>query len=116
MLRGLEGLTFGLSMRYLGMSRGMGVALGCCAAFGTLPPPICKRFLSAISVAEDITQIAATPPGQMTLLGVLVCLVGISVALAGLSKEREMPTAEKKLAVARFGFRSGLLWPRSRAL
>lgn len=37
---GLGGLTFGLTMRYLGMSLGMGVALGFCAAFGTLIPPI----------------------------------------------------------------------------
>src|SRR5579885_359445 len=39
---GLGGLTFGLTMRYLGMSLGMGVALGYCAAFGTLVPPIVK--------------------------------------------------------------------------
>ena len=31
-------------MRYLGMSLGMGVALGYCAAFGTLVPPIFKVF------------------------------------------------------------------------
>ena len=37
---GFGGLTFGLTMRYLGMSLGMGVALGYCAAFGTLIPPI----------------------------------------------------------------------------
>ena len=39
---GFGGLTFGLTMRYLGMSLGMGVALGYCAAFGTLLPPIFK--------------------------------------------------------------------------
>ena len=109
-LWGLAGLTFGLSMRYLGMSLGMGVALGYCAAFGTLLPPICKRFAPAIPVPEDIAQIAATTPGQVTLLGVLVCLLGISIAaLAGLLKEREMPAAEKKMAVAEFDFRKGLL-------
>jgi hypothetical protein len=37
-LWGIGGLTFGLTMRYLGMSLGMGVALGFCAAFGTLVP------------------------------------------------------------------------------
>jgi hypothetical protein len=41
---GFGGLTFGLTMRYLGMSLGMGVALGYCAAFGTLLPPIFKAF------------------------------------------------------------------------
>ncbi len=43
MLWGLGGLTFGLTMRYLGMSLGMAVALGYCAAFGTLMPPIFRR-------------------------------------------------------------------------
>ena len=42
-LWGLGGLTFGLTMRYLGMSLGMAVALGYCAAFGTLMPPIFSR-------------------------------------------------------------------------
>src|ERR1035437_8112132 len=32
-LWGLGGLTFGLTMRYLGMSLGMAIALGYCAAF-----------------------------------------------------------------------------------
>ena len=61
---GFGGLTFGLTMRYLGMSLGMGVALGYCAAFGTLLPPIFKLFIPTIPVAETITQIAATTPGQ----------------------------------------------------
>src|SRR5271170_2866626 len=39
-LWGLGGLTFGLTMRYLGIALGMAVALGFCAAFGTLVPPI----------------------------------------------------------------------------
>ena len=61
---GFGGLTFGLTMRYLGMSLGMGVALGYCAAFGTLMPPIFKTFIPSIPVAETIGQIAATTPGQ----------------------------------------------------
>jgi L-rhamnose-H+ transport protein len=39
-LWGFGGLTFGLTMRYLGMSLGMAMVLGYCAAFGTLVPPI----------------------------------------------------------------------------
>ena len=107
---GFGGLTFGLTMRYLGMSLGMGVALGYCAAFGTLVPPVLKTFLPDIPVAESIGQIAATTPGRVTLLGVLVCLVGIAVAAyAGLTKEREMPEAEKKKAIAEFNFPKGIL-------
>src|ERR1700744_6164773 len=39
-LWGLGGLTFGLTMRYLGLSLGMAVALGYTAVFGTLVPPL----------------------------------------------------------------------------
>ncbi len=109
-LWGLGGLTFGLAMRYLGMSLGMGVALGYCAAFGTLLPPLGKLFVPAIPVPETIAQIAATTSGQVTLLGVLACLLGIGIAaFAGLTKEREMSAEEKKKAIAEFNFRKGLL-------
>jgi len=43
-LWGIGGLTFGLAMRYLGMSLGMSVALGFCSAFGALIPPIYRQF------------------------------------------------------------------------
>ena len=108
-LWGLGGLTFGLTMRYLGMSLGMGVALGYCAAFGTLLPPIAKLFLPAIPVDETILQIAATLSGQITLDGVLICLVGIALAaMAGLNKEREMSDAEKTSAIKEFNFPKGM--------
>jgi len=98
---GFGGLTFGLTMRYLGMSLGMGVALGYCAAFGTLVPPIFRG---------EFGPIMHTWPGQVTLIGVAVCLAGIGVAaLAGLTKEREMPEAEKKKVIAEFSFTKGIL-------
>jgi L-rhamnose-H+ transport protein len=107
---GFGGLTFGLTMRYLGMSLGMGVALGYCAAFGTLVPPIFKTFLADIPVESSILDIARSTPGQVTLAGVAVCLFGIGIAaLAGLTKEREMPEAEKKKAIAEFSFTKGIL-------
>ena len=108
-LWGAGGLTFGLAMRYLGMSLGMGVALGYCAAFGTLLPPIFKSFMPAIPVAQTIAEIFATAAGRITLTGVAVCLLGIGIAvLAGLTKEREMPEAEKKKAIAEFSFTKGI--------
>lgn len=107
---GFGGLTFGLTMRYLGMSLGMGVALGYCAAFGTLLPPIFKSFMPSVPVPETIAQIAATGAGQVTLAGVAVCLLGIGIAaLAGLTKEKEMPEEEKKKAIAEFSFSKGIL-------
>jgi hypothetical protein len=100
-LWGVGGLTFGLTMRYLGMSLGMGVALGFCAAFGTLVPPIFKGQLAGI---------AATGSGKVILAGVAICLCGIAIAaLAGLSKEREMTEANKKAAIKEFNFPKGMM-------
>jgi L-rhamnose-H+ transport protein len=107
---GLGGLTFGLTMRYLGMSLGMGVALGYCAAFGTLVPPIAKSFFASIPVETSLGDILGSKAGWITLAGVCVCLAGIFVAaLAGLNKEREMPEAEKRKAIAEFNFKKGIL-------
>jgi L-rhamnose-H+ transport protein len=109
-LWGFGGLTFGLTMRYLGMSLGMGVALGYCAAFGTLLPPIFKYFYPVVPASENIVQIASSWPGQITLAGVGLCLVGIAIAaLAGFTKEREMSEVEKTKVIAEFNFRKGIL-------
>jgi L-rhamnose-H+ transport protein len=110
LLWGFGGLTYGLTMRYLGLSLGTGVALGYCAAFGTLVPPIFKMFLPTIPVAQTIVQIASTPAGRITLAGVAVCLFGIAIAaLAGLTKERQMGAEEKKKSIAEFSFGKGIL-------
>ena len=107
---GFGGLTFGLTMRYLGMSLGMGVALGYCAAFGTLVPPIFKAIMPDLPVGASIVEIAKSAPGQVTLAGVGVCLLGIGIAaLAGLTKEREMPEEQKKKAIKEFNFRKGIM-------
>ncbi len=100
-LWGIGGLTFGLSMRYLGIALGMAVALGFCAAFGTLMPPIFQGQIGAIF---------ASASGRFTLLGVLVCLVGIAISgMAGMSKEREMSDEQKKASIAEFNFGKGIL-------
>ncbi len=86
-LWGLGGLTFGLTMRYLGMSLGMAIALGYCAAFGTLVPPIVKgEFADKL-----LNHSGNASGGPIVLLGVVVCLVGIVIGgWAGVRKEKEM--------------------------
>lgn len=101
-LWGLGGLTFGLTMRYLGMSLGMAVALGYCAAFGTLMPPIFR--------GEFAGKVLGTISGQVILAGIAVCLLGIAVAgLAGMSKERELSAEQKQAVVKEFNLKKGLL-------
>ena len=101
-LWGLGGLTFGLTMRYLGMSLGMAVALGYTAAFGTLMPPIFR--------GEFAKQVLGTRSGLIILVGVAVCLLGIAFAgAAGVSKEREMSEAQKRASIKEFDLKKGLL-------
>jgi L-rhamnose-H+ transport protein len=101
LLWGVGGLTFGLTMRYLGLSLGMAVVLGLCAAFGTLMPPIFR--------GEFMTQVLGTTSGKVILLGVFVCLLGITAAgFAGISKERVMSPEQQKAAIAEFDLRKGV--------
>ena len=101
LLWGLGGLTFGLTMRYLGMSLGMAMVLGWCAAFGTLIPPIAH--------GDFATKVLGTHSGLVILSGIFVCLLGIVIAgLAGISKEREMPEEQKKEAIKEFDLRKGI--------
>jgi len=101
-LWGLGGLTFGLTMRYLGMSLGMAVALGYCTVFGTLIPPLFK--------GEFVTKLIDPINGRWVLGGLVVCVIGIVVtALAGRSKESEMTAAQKRATVQEFNFKKGIL-------
>jgi L-rhamnose-H+ transport protein len=101
-LWGVGGLTFGLTMRYLGMSLGMGVALGYCAVIGTLVPPIIHH--------EFATKVLGTTSGQVILIGIVICILGIAVAgMAGMSKEREMTEEQKKSSIKEFNFFKGIL-------
>jgi L-rhamnose-H+ transport protein len=101
-LWGLGGLTFGLTMRYLGMSLGMAIALGFCAAFGTLMPPIFR--------GEFVANVLRTTSGLVILVGIGVCLLGIGIAgMAGMAKERQMSEGEKRASIKEFNFRKGML-------
>ncbi|MDR0536821.1 MAG: L-rhamnose/proton symporter RhaT [Tannerellaceae bacterium] len=92
---GIGGLTFGLSMRYLGIALGQSIALGMCSAFGTMIP--------ALSGKSSGTTAALT-------IGVSVMLAGIAiVGYAGHLRERSMPEEEKRKAIRDFAFTKGLL-------
>ncbi len=100
LLWGIGGLTFGLTMRYLGLSLGMAIVMGLCAAFGTLMPPIFN--------GEFVTRVVETHSGRVILFGIAVCLAGIAIAgLAGIYKERAMPIAEQQQAIQEFDLKKG---------
>jgi L-rhamnose-H+ transport protein len=97
-LWGLGGLTYGLTVRYLGISLGTAVALGLTAAFGTMIPPIVDGTL--------FTALIPSAGGRIVLAGVAVALVGIAiVGMAGAAKER----AQAASSDAPRDFRKGML-------
>ncbi|MGM9742763.1 MAG: L-rhamnose/proton symporter RhaT [Candidatus Cryptobacteroides sp.] len=96
MLWGVGGLTFGLSMRYLGVALGQSIALGTCAGLGTILTPL---FLGR--------------PGDLTasvICGVVATLLGIAIiGVAGHMKSSSLSEEEKKAAVKDFNFPKGIL-------
>ena len=94
-LWGVGGLTFGLSMRYLGVALGQSIALGTCAGLGTLLAPIFTGH------ASDLTT--------SIIIGVIVTLVGIAIiGIAGSMKAAALSDEEKKAAVKDFNFSKGI--------
>lgn len=107
-LWGIGGLTFGLSMRYLGMSLGMAVALGFCSAFGALIPPLYKEFFT--DSTDNFSAMLAQGSGIFVLLGVIVCLVGIAISgKAGMYKEKELSEEKQKESIKEFDLKKGLI-------
>jgi L-rhamnose-H+ transport protein len=100
-LWGVGGITFGLAIRYLGIALGYAIALGLCAFFGTIVPPIYHG---------EIGSVVHSHSGQFILLGLAVCLIGVAVnGAAGYSKEHEITPEEKAEAGERdFSFGKGL--------
>lgn len=97
-LWGVGGLTFGLSMRYLGVALGQSLSLGTCSAFGTLIP--------AILGGQDLFS----GNGLILLIGVSIAIAGIAIiGYAGALKSRSMSEEEKKKAVKDFALKKGIL-------
>ncbi|MEA4935844.1 MAG: L-rhamnose/proton symporter RhaT [Paludibacter sp.] len=97
-LWGVGGLTFGLSMRYLGVALGQSIALGTCSAFGTLIP--------ALMVGTDLFS----GSGLILLTGVSVAIAGIAViGYAGSLRSKNMTDEQKVAAVKDFALGKGLL-------
>lgn len=98
-LWGIGGLTFGLSMRYLGVALGQSIALGTCSAFGTLIPAI---FFDKKDLFHG--------EGLILLIGVSIAIAGICViGYAGALRSKNMSEADRKAAVKDFALTKGLL-------
>lgn len=101
-LWGVGGLTFGLSMRYLGVALGQSIALGTCAGLGTILGPV---LLNIFFPEED----ALSRLTFAVILGVAVTLLGIAIiGVAGKMKSDGLSEEEKKKAVKDFNFPKGI--------
>ncbi len=109
LLWGIGGLTYGLGVRYLGMSLGNSVVLGFCSAFGALVPSI-YYSINPTEGKTSFTQMLGSTGGQLVLLGVLVCLIGIAISgKAGMMKESELTTEQKQESTQEFSLVKGLI-------
>jgi len=101
-LWGVGGLTFGLSMRYLGVALGQSLALGTCAGLGTILGPILlNAFFPELNALESLTT--------AVLIGVIVTLAGIAIiGVAGNMKADSLSEEENREAVKDFNFSKGL--------
>ena len=101
-LWGVGGLTFGLSMRYLGVALGQSIALGTCAGLGTVMGPVLLNvFFPELDALSALTT--------AVILGVVVTLVGIAIiGVAGSMKASSLSEEEKRAAVKDFNFPKGL--------
>ena len=119
-LWGLGGLTFGLTMRYLGLSLGMAVALGYTAVFGTMVPPLFAGLPQAYAanglgacwpaVLGNLHSLLMQRSGVVIVSGVGICVLGIVFGgAAGISKERELSPEQQKADIPEFNLRLGLI-------
>ena len=107
-LWGIGGLTYGLGVRYLGMSLGNSITLGFCAAFGSIIPPIYYNLVPTPG-KESFNDMVATTGGQLVILGIIVCIVGIALSgLAGMLKEKDLAKKHTENVIKEFNLWKGL--------
>lgn len=92
LLWGIGGLTYGLGVRYLGVSLGSSVILGLSMVFGSLMPAV-YYFFNQAPGKQGIDYFFTTNAGLCVLFGLAVCVLGIYLCgRAGILKERSLAT------------------------
>ena len=97
LLWGIGGLTYGLGVRYLGVSLGSSIILGLCMVFGALIPSIYYNFFPAEG-KDTFSMLINSGWGKTVLTGLAICVLGIIICgKAGIMKEQQL----SKVAPAR---------------
>ncbi|WP_454802044.1 L-rhamnose/proton symporter RhaT [Mucilaginibacter phyllosphaerae] len=107
LLWGIGGLTYGLGVRYLGVSLGSTIILGLCAVFGSIIPSVYYNFFPKEG-KDSLSMMLHSNWGQMVLLGIVICALGIIICgKAGTIKEKEL-SKNKTVAEGNKEYRFGL--------
>jgi L-rhamnose-H+ transport protein len=109
LLWGIGGLTYGLGVRYLGVSLGSSIILGLCSVFGAIIPSI-YYYYTPTAGKDTIANLVGTSWGQLVLLGLAVCVIGIIICgKAGAMKDKELRGAKTDASGSEFKIGIGLL-------
>lgn len=107
-LWGIGGLTYGLGVRYLGVSLGSSIILGLCSVFGALVPSVYYDFYPKEG-KDSFSHLLHTSWGQLVIVGLLVCVVGIILCgKAGMMKEKDLAAQQETKESAEFKIGLGL--------
>ena len=108
-LWGIGGLTYGLGVRYLGVSLGSSIILGLCMVFGAVIPAIYYDFHPVVS-KDTFSGMLHSGWGITVLSGLLICIIGIIVSgKAGVMKERELTKEAASASNTEYKFVLGML-------
>ena len=92
-LWGIGGLTYGLGVRYLGISLGTSIILGLCMVFGSLIPSIYYNFFPKEG-KDTFSMLIHSTWGLYVLAGLAVCVLGIVFCgKAGMMKEKALSSS-----------------------
>ncbi len=96
---GIGNLSFGLSLRYLGISLGYALSLGLILALGTLIPPLIDGRLKIMIDSSG---------GSLLIAGVAIACFGIALSgIAGYLKDRKTSGSRNQNANSEFNFVKG---------
>ena len=109
LLWGIGGLTYGLGVRYLGVALGSSIILGLCSVFGALVPSIYYYF-NPKQGKDTIADLFGHSWGQLVMLGLLLCIVGIVICgIAGKKKDDDLGHSHKDGSGGEFFLVKGLI-------
>jgi L-rhamnose-H+ transport protein len=95
LLWGIGGLTYGLGVRYLGVSLGSSIILGLCSVFGALVPAVFYYF-NPKEGKDTIADLFGTQWGLTVMGGLLLCVIGIIICgKAGGMKDKDLMKNEE---------------------